>query len=97
MHREYNNPERQQHYNIQPVQQMTNTGIINLTTKYPDIDKFNNSPSDATTWMEFRENYELQCRALSVPMQSWPRLLPIYLSEGALITFKNLVEKQPEF
>ena len=96
MHREYHNPERQQHYNVQPVQQMTNTGVINLTTKYPDIDKFNNSPSDATTWMEFRENYELQCRALSVPMQSWPRLLPIYLSEGALITYKNLVEKQPE-
>ena len=47
------------------------------------------------TFTEFQDSFELQARALLVPEDAWSRLIPLYVIEGALVIFKNLVEKQP--
>jgi hypothetical protein len=67
--------------------------IISLSHKLPDLEKWANAPADKLTFNEFQDNFEVQARALLIPEENWSRLLPLYLQDGALITFKNLVEK----
>ena len=71
------------------------SNVINLNYKLPELSKWGFAPNDDMTWQEFQEMYELQCRALSVPEHTWAKLIPLYLKEGSLIVYKNLVEKQP--
>jgi hypothetical protein len=41
------------------------------------------------------DSFELQASALLIPRDSWQRLLPLYLCDAALLTYRNLVDKKP--
>ncbi|XP_067941064.1 putative mediator of RNA polymerase II transcription subunit 29 [Watersipora subatra] len=71
------------------------TNIINVATRLPEVEKFSNGPSAETTFSEWTDNYELNCQALSIPQENWGKILPLYLTEGALITYRNIIARNP--
>ena len=71
------------------------TNIINVATRLPEVEKFSNGPSAEITFSEWKDNYELNCQALSIPRENWGKILPLYLTEGALITYRNIIARNP--
>ena len=72
------------------------TNIINVATRLPEIEKFSNSPSSDLTFSEWLDSYELNCRALSIPKENWGKVVPLYLTEGAMVMYRSLIDAQPD-
>ncbi|KAF6019074.1 hypothetical protein EB796_022629 [Bugula neritina] len=80
---------------VTPITQAPVRQVIAVTNKLPDIEKWANSPLDELTWNEFKENFTMHSRALSIPEESWPKILALYLKDGAKITYTKIINKYP--
>jgi len=90
--------KRNMDYKSKPITPITPASvrqIIAVTNKLPDIEKWANSPLDELTWNEFKENFTMHSRALSIPEESWPKILALYLKDGAKIIYTKIINKYP--
>ena len=73
------------------------TNVISLTHKLPELTVWTNAPADKQTFTEFLDSFTLQCHALMISKNNWSRILPLYLQDGSMVVYRQIIEKHPDF